>query len=227
MENTDPKRKEIEEAERLLDQTPIPELTESLDRKFYDFLDAAITTRDQFPQRSRTALYWYAVAAGIALFVMGWLGGSVLSTRNKSSVEITGLSGEVRDLRESLALTMIQQPLPGKRIQAINMLADMKNPDDKIYATLLSTLNHDPNDNVRLVALEALAKHVENDQVMAGMVEAIGQQQTSPVVLLRLTELMALLGEKRALPVLKTILEKPDLNYNIKTQIYETVQGLS
>lgn len=227
MEMDDSKKKEFEEAGKILDDTPAPLPSDRMDRRFYDSLDAAIATNERAHRNPATHPTWWAMAAGIVLFISGWIGGSLLATRHGKSTEVMQLSGEVRDLRESLAFTMIQQPLPGKRIQAINMLADMERVDDKMIETLLSTLNHDPNDNVRLVALETLANHTENATVMEGMIQAIGQQQTSPVVLLRLTELMSILREKRAMPALKQLIEKPDLNYNLKTQINETIQGLS
>ena len=139
--------------------------------------------------------------------------------------QLNELSGEVQDLKESLVLTLLDQPLAGKRIQAINMIGNMRDVDQSVIENLLVTLNHDPNDNVRLLALEKLAEHVEQPQVLEGIIQAIGQQ-SSPVVLLRLTEILSALKEKRALPELRRILDIPGLNYNLKKEIDEAVETL-
>ncbi|MCB0655999.1 MAG: hypothetical protein KDC57_07685, partial [Saprospiraceae bacterium] len=74
-------------------------------------------------------------------------------------------------------------------------------------------------------ALEKLAEHVEQPQVLEGIIQAIGQQ-SSPVVLLRLTEILSALKEKRALPELRRLLDIPGLNYNLKKEIDEVVESL-
>ena len=215
---------EMEEMDRIWSDAPVPDPSPAMDRRFYDMLSENVAVASGVKPKYRQIIRW-SVAACIVLFIIGWMAGSMLSYPKMHDNQLNELSGEVQDLKESLVLTLLDQPLAGKRIQAINMIGNMRDVDQSVIENLLVTLNHDPNDNVRLLALEKLAEHVEQPQVLEGIIQAIGQQ-SSPVVLLRLTEILSALKEKRALPELRRILDIPGLNYNLKKEIDEAVETL-
>lgn len=167
----------------------------------------------------------WRIAAGIALFLMGWFGASWFGNGTTNSQQLASLNGEVVKLRETLVLAMIEQNSPVERIKAVNMMNQMEQADGKIIQSLLSTLNNDENDNVRLIALDALIKYTHQPAVREGLVHAISKQ-TSPLVQLRLAEIMVSLQEKRSVPEFEKILNNANLNYSVRNKLDETVKIL-
>ena len=103
-------------------------------------------------------------------------------------------------------MTMLNRTQPVERIKAVNMVNEFENADERIIGSLLGALNHDENDNVRLLSLEALIKYSENPAVREGLVTSI-HNQSSPMIQLRLAEVMIALNERKAAP---RISESPD-----------------
>jgi hypothetical protein len=167
----------------------------------------------------------WRIAAGIALFLMGWLGASWLGNGADNRKQLSNLNGEVAKLRETLVLAMIDQNSSVERIKAVNMVNQMDQADEKIIQSLLSTLENDGNDNVRLIALDALTKYAHQPSVREGLINAISRQ-TSPMVQLRLAEIMVTLQEKRSVPEFEKILHNANLNYSVRNKLDETVKIL-
>jgi hypothetical protein len=167
----------------------------------------------------------WRIAAGIALFLMGWFGASWLGNSADNRKQLSDLNGEVAKLRETLVLAMIDQNSSVERIKAVNMVNQMDQADEKIIQSLLSTLENDANDNVRLIALDALTKYAYQPSVREGLINAISRQ-TSPMVQLRLAEIMVALQEKRSVPEFEKILHNANLNYSVRNKLDETVKIL-
>jgi hypothetical protein len=223
----------VNDAAHLLDNTPVPEPSREMDERFYAMLETeekkqGSPEQKNHNERKRFPLLIspvWRIAAGIALFVMGWSGASLIQTAGNGGSGITELAGEVKELKESLVLTMMQQSSPVERIRAVSMVSEMNAIDGRIAESLLITLNSDRNDNVRLVALEALAHYSDMPVVREGMIKSIANQG-SPMVLLRLTEIMVNLQEKRSAPEFKSKLNDVNLNYMVRTKLDETVRIL-
>ncbi len=111
-------------------------------------------------------------AAGIALFVLGWFSASWFGISASGDDKLAGLSGEVRELKETLVLTMMEQTSTVERIKAVNMVAEFETADLRIIENLLKILDTDNNDNVRLLALEALVRYAGNEEVRKGLCKA-------------------------------------------------------
>lgn len=167
----------------------------------------------------------WRIAAGIALFLMGWFGASRFGSVTPASQQLASLNGEVTRLRETLVLAMLSQTSSVERIKAVNMMSQMDQADEKIIQSLLSTLENDENDNVRLIALDALIKYAHQPAVREGLINAISRQ-TSPMVQLRLAEIMVSLQEKRSVPEFEKILNNANLNYSVRNKLDETVKIL-
>ena len=175
----------------------VPRPSEKMDERFRMMLDeekrkdligGSITERKKPFYRHFSNPVW-RIAAGISLFLMGWFGASWFGTGAPDNHQLASLSSEVVKLRETLVLSMIDQNSPVERIKAVNMMDQMEPADGKIIQSLLSTLENDENDNVRLIALDALIKYAHQPTVREGLINAISKQ-TSPMVQLRLAEIM-------------------------------------
>jgi hypothetical protein len=148
---------------------------------------------------------------------MGWFTASSAGQRFNSDKELADLSGRVTDLKETLVLTLMQQNSTLERIRAVNMANEFETPDERIIQGLLAALNHDENDNVRLLALEALIRYPDNSAVREGLIASI-ENQSSPMLQLRLAEVMVALNERKAAPEFQKILTDAALNYSCQEQ---------
>jgi len=227
-------REEIESirsVSKAVDATDIPEPPVRMDNRFYTMLEEekkkVLPGEPEFkPERSFPFSFFtpgLRIAAGIALFILGWFSagwfgmGTVPAGR-----QIANLAGEVKQLKETLILTMMQESSPSERIRAVTMVSDLDKAESQIINGLIGVLNKDSNNNVRLLALDALIRYASVPEVRDGLVASIGNQ-TSPLVQLRLAEIMIALNEKRAVPEFQKVLQDASLNYGVRDKLSEAV----
>ena len=229
LENDGMTREEIDSLKAInsgLDHVFEGEPGEQLDKRFYSMLkDESSRSGLHEIQKSSFKQTWMLAAAGIALFILGWFSASWYTNSSGSNNQIADLSGEVRELKETLVLTMMSQSSSTERIKAVNMAVEFDNAGTRIIDNLFKVLNSDNNDNVRLLALEALIKYSGNQEVRQGLVSSI-VNQTSPMIQLRMTEIMTALNEKSAAAEFRKVLNDASLNYSVRTRMEEAVVTL-
>jgi HEAT repeat protein len=138
----------------------------------------------------------------------------------------TALVDEVQTTRQSLAVSLIDKDSASERLQGINMSHTLVEPDDKLLDKLLSTLDSDPNVNVRLAAVEALYLFHDHPKVKKGLIDSLSQQ-SSPMVQAALIDLMVSIRERRAVDALKSLLEEEGVNPEIKDRAEQGIKRLS
>ncbi len=210
----------------------LPEPPDSLDERVYSLLDESSRKAKRKPAWIQYVLsdkeslrVMSRVAAGIILFISGWIGAGLAGSKQGSDKQIVELTREVAGLRQSLVLTMLTQDSPSERIKAVNMAGDMNEIDITVITGMLSVLNNDPNDNVRLVALEALLSYTDYPEVREGLIRSISIQK-SPLIQYRLAEIMQSLEEKRSVPEFRKILTDLTLDFSVRRRINETIEIL-
>lgn len=164
---------------------------------------------------------------GLAMLVMG----IVLTTvyfqwSGSDKTEVQALSSEVKEMREMLALTLLEHPSASERLRAVSYVNDIDTVDNRMKDALLVTLNNDENVNVRLTALETLSKMATDPKVREGLIQSINYQD-SPLVQSALADLMLSIQEKKSVRSFQKLLKKPETNEAIKTKIKETIHQLS
>ncbi|MDB5236283.1 MAG: repeat protein, partial [Hymenobacter sp.] len=123
-------------------------------------------------------------AYSLCLLGVGLIGGLWLNRKPQAGGEqqqITALATQVSQMRQVMLLSLIQNPSATERLRAVSYTKDLGDPNAKVVSALLSTLDNDPNVNVRLATLEALAPLAEDPQVRLGLVRSLPQQD-SPLV---------------------------------------------
>jgi hypothetical protein len=232
LEGTDLSIEELEALKAvvgLLKESPLPEPSEKMDKRFYAMLEdekhkillGEPEIRHQGWFLSSLAGPGLKVAAGISLFLLGWFASGWFGAGSEKS-RVTDLAIEVSGLRETLVLTMMQQSSTVERIRAVNMAGEFENINKPVVTGLLNLLNNDSNDNVRLLALDALTRYSEEPQVREGLVLSI-ENQLSPVIQMRLAEIMLYLNEKRAVPEFQKILQNARLDYNVRGKMNDAI----
>lgn len=172
--------------------------------------------------RPRMAFSLILVIGGLAT---GYLLHRPGETTNSYNRQIESLTSQVSEMKQVLMLSLIQDPSASQRIQAVSYTEDIKNVDNKVIDALFTTLNEDPNVNVRLATLEALAKLAGNPLVREGLVRSISKQE-SPIMQSTMADIMVQLQEKSSVQSLQKLLSKKDLNQMVKIKIEKSIQKL-
>jgi hypothetical protein len=167
----------------------------------------------------------FAVAYSVLLILAGlglghWLGGSAsaATTGSADKQQLAALTTQVGEMRELMMKSLLQNPSASERIKGISYTSEITTVDKSVIEALLTTLNNDPNVNVRLMTLEALTHYAGNPAVRAGLVESISQQE-SPLVQAAMADVMLKLQEKNAIKPLKKLLQQKNLNGLVRNKV--------
>lgn len=139
---------------------------------------------------------------------------------------IDTLSVQVQEMRQMMMLSLLENPSATERLRAVGFTKDIPDADSHMIDALLMTLNNDPNVNVRLVTLEALAELADDARVREGLVQSLTRQE-SPLVQVALADVMVKLQEKRSLKPLRQLLRQPGTNDLVRSKLEQTIRELS
>jgi hypothetical protein len=217
----------------LIKTLPEPEPSESLSENFYQMLG-------EFEDENRSS-FWakvkgyfaglqifqprFKLAYSVGLLIIGIASSLFINSyffSNKSTEEIAILSAEVKEMKEMVMLSLLEDPSASERIRAVSLTEELPSINQRVIKALLVTLNNDDNDNVRIMTLEALATMADNPKVREGLVASITQQE-SPLVQAAIADVMVVLQEKKAVNSLKKLLRKKNLNEGVKMKIEQSL----
>jgi hypothetical protein len=142
-----------------------------------------------FRQRLRRRPLRYALRLGYAAAtLLAGVGIGMLVARPAAPPEsMTALHAEVRGLREVLALSLLQQGSASARLEGVSLGAGLAGGDPEVLAALLDTLATDPNPNVRLAVVDALAVRAADPAVQRRLGEVL-RREPSPLVQIALAD---------------------------------------
>lgn len=215
-------------------ETPSP--SNEMKPRFYAMLD----TYKNEQEAKREGVYEKLVTQLKAFFspkpVLNWtyslilalffgLGGYFIG-KNPNQEKVERLSSEVQDMKQMMMLSMLENPMATERLKAVSYTQELKTVDNQVVDALLTTLNNDENDNVRIVTVEALVELAHNPKVREGLVQSLMKQE-SPLVQVALADAMVKLQEKRSIAPFKKLLQKDDLNDLVKNKIKQSIKDLS
>ena len=173
---------------------------------------------------SRTMLLKFAYA--ILFLLVGYVAGTQLSPVQQYKGQMEEMASEIQQVRQVMMLTLLDNPAASERLKAVRTTHLLSTPNEKIIHALLQTLNSDPNENVRLAAVDALLQFSDDNEIRKRIFESIPNQH-SPLLQVTMSEAMLALEEKESVPYLKILLEKGGLNRTAEEKIEETIQILS
>lgn len=229
-----PETEELEALEKIwlaMDQLPeAPEPSQKLHERFYatlgDFRKKEAKAEGQSMVDWITeAFSWRRLAIGMAIFIIGGSLGYMLSPSMGYKQEISELSGEMRDMKQMMMLTLLERPAAQDRLRAVSLSTELPEADSRIIDALVQTLNTDENVNVRLVTVEALARFGRYPEVREALVNSIAIQ-TSPLVQVALADTMVALNEKGAVEALRGLLKNENLNETVRERVQQSIEVL-
>ena len=172
--------------------------------------------------RSRSGRPDFQFALGfIPLFIGLSLGYLLFSGRQNAD-----LRREVQDMRQMLAVSLLDQRSTTERLRGVNLSYGLENPDNKMIQALLDTLNNDSNINVRLAAVDALYLFYDSPSVREGIILSLSQQN-SPFLQVALVDLLVSVQERQALESFKKLIEANQLDPKLKQKLEQGIKELS
>ena len=106
-----------------------------------------------------------------------------------SGGEIHALRDEVRSLSRLVTLSLLKQDSASERLRGVSFGREAGRGDDRVLQALLDTLRHDPDVNVRLATVDALAPALGQPAVRGQLVLEVGAQR-SPIVQIALIDML-------------------------------------
>ncbi len=202
------------EAERLeplwqqMAELPIPEPDGGLRERFHEKLaayrDGAVSSAGSTSSASSLGWVWQ-IAAGVGLLLSGVGAGYSFHASQTANAEVTQLRGEVGNMRQLVALSLLQQQSASERLRGVSWAYRVEPSDTEVLAALLTAVNHDPNVNVRLAAVDALHPFAASPVTRDALIQALRKQTTAPIVQVALIDLLVDLKEAEAAPELQRV----------------------
>jgi HEAT repeat protein len=98
----------------------------------------------------------------------------------------------------------------------VSWSSQVNHPDPEFLTTLVHTLNYDPNVDVRLAAVDAIARFAGYSTVRIDLVRSLPKQD-SPLVQIALIDLLVQLHERQSVDAFKRIIE--DTNQTRRSEL--------
>jgi anti-sigma factor RsiW len=158
---------------------------------------------------------WQGWAWSAALLIAGLGAGQWLGQRERGRADLAGLQDEVHHMRQLVTLSLLEQQSASERLRGVDYSSRVDQSDTQVLGALLHAVNHDPNVNVRLAAVDALRKFAGNPAVRGTLDQALVKQE-SPLVQLALIDFIVDTRDKTALPSLAALERNPVADKNVK-----------
>jgi hypothetical protein len=186
-----------------------------------------ISVREQFSRLWNWQPRWtmaYSFVIGLIGFGCGYLLFHS-SKGSKQDQQLEALTSQVHELKQTMMLALLENPSASERIRGVSYTSEIKHADKEVINALLATLNNDPNVNVRLSTLDALAHLANHPEVREGLIQSIAQQD-SPLLQSAIADVMLKLQEKRSVKSFRELLKQKDLNPGVRDKIKQTITQL-
>lgn len=141
------------------------------------------------------------------------------------NTEVTELRNELSQMRQMVALSLMQQQSASDRLKGVNWSYQLQPPGGEVLTALLDTLMHDSSINVRLATVDALRQFGDQPLVRRGVVEAMGRE-ASPMVQVALIDLAVDLREKESIATLRQLVDDQNVNGAVRVRAQKGLMEL-
>ena len=160
---------------------------------------------------------WLQLSGAAALLVIGVGLGRFMPSAPQSNPDIALLREELRDTRQMVTLSLLQQQSASERLKGVTTSSQLEQPGTEVVTALLETLRHDPNVNVRLASVDALRRFSSRETVRKGVVDALPQQE-SPLVQIAMVDFILEAAGPDTKSVLQRLVEDMMLNQAVRAR---------
>jgi anti-sigma factor RsiW len=214
---------------RDLARLPAPEPGPGVRARFYETLEAyrdgaAAEMKHPSSGWRKTAWVWQ-MAAGVALALTGVAAGYSFHASQAANAEVAQLRGEVGNMRQLVALSLLQQQSASERLRGVSWTYRVEPSDTEVLAALLTAVNHDPNVNVRLAAVDALRPFAATRTTRDAVIQLL-QGQTAPIVQVALIDLLVDLKETEAAQELRKVASDSSTDVGVRQRAQWALERL-
>ena len=203
----------------------MPEPSATVRDRFYESLAAYRHGMESAPKhgfREKLAALWpkqpaWQMGISFALLVLGVAAGYAIRPEKQHEVQpdVAQLRGEVSNMRQMVALSLMQQQSAGERLRGVSWAYRVESSDTEVLSALLSTVNSDQSINVRIAAVDALHAFGASPVTRTAIVQSI-PKQTSPLVQIALIELLVDLKVTDAATELKALSSDEKIDVSVR-----------
>ena len=167
---------------------------------------------------------WQTAFAAI-LLLAGAMAGRYAIGAHQSNPEMAELRGQVESLRQLVALSLLQEQSPSQRLRGVNYSYQMKQPDPQVEQALLHAVNHDSNVNVRLSAVDALAKFTGSPEMRRALADSLAVQD-SPLVQVALLDVLVQTKDKAVAAAIGRLSQDPAADPEVRSRATASLEKL-
>jgi hypothetical protein len=171
------------------------------------------------------AYFGLQFAAAAAMVILGVMIGRQSTPAPAPDPQLAALREELRDMREMVAVSLLQQQSATERLRGVSWSNQIDQPGTTLTSALLEALMHDPNVNVRVSTIDALKRFAEREDVRLGALEAL-PRQTSPVVQVALIDFVVEANGREAAVALRRIADDPMANETVRMRARRGLEQL-
>ena len=154
-------------------------------------------------------------AFSMLCILIGFAFGHLMKNNISQNGELSYLRQEIHDMRQMMSLSLLEQSSSSDRLLGVNLSTQIDQPDQILLDQLLQKINHDPNINVRLAAINATTLFIRQNHVREHLIESLANQ-TSPLVQIELIDLLAQIREQKALNALKMLIQNENIDPTVR-----------
>ncbi|UCH85882.1 MAG: HEAT repeat domain-containing protein [Candidatus Latescibacterota bacterium] len=232
-------RMELEQTQsmwRTLGELPDEEPSPRLRSHFYSLLEeekrrVAKELRDPWPRRLEAWLnsWWprrpaVQMAMTAALLIVGVIVGRGIQSAPETDVEFQQLQTEVQQMHEMVSLSLLNGNSSSDRLRGVNWTSRVDQPSADLLESLMNTLDSDPNENVRMAAVDALGRFSDQPVVVDVLTGSLSRE-TSPMVQIALIDLLIAVQEKKALEALRDFVEMQSVVPEVRAHAEKGMSG--
>jgi hypothetical protein len=175
------------------------------------------TRTSRWMRRHRTVRPLLQACAAAILLVAGIQVGRQMAPPPAAAPDVAALRDEVRDLRQMMTLSLMQQQSVTERLKGVSWSNQLDQPGNEVISALIDTLMHDGNVNVRLASIDALKRFAQREVVRDATVRAL-DTQTSPLVQMALIDFVVETQDRAALDALRKLSKDDRANEAVRAR---------
>lgn len=198
-------------------------------KKLKSSFDAMLAEEISSSKQTKTVFFspaFYRAAAAVAILVIGGGIGYFIKKQNDLLDAQREALAQMQQQTEQMMSMLGNDQSASQRIQGVNVAMQFEKADHKIVEALVNTMNEDKNSNVRLAALEALSKFVNEKIVRDELVKSLSKQK-DPIVQIKLIQILVQMKEKGVVKNLQKIVDDEGTMHAVKDEAYSAIMKLS
>ncbi|MBN1782112.1 HEAT repeat domain-containing protein [bacterium] len=131
---------------------------------------------------------------------------SFVQTRSSMHHEMSHVQQDMQILKRNVSMSLLQNQAASDRLKGIALIGQIADPGTSLVEELIDHINHDPNTNVRLAAVDAVALYSDLPEIRTKLTDALNRQD-SPSVQIAIIDILIQMNETRSLRSLKAFIE--------------------